>query len=109
MSALNLYRGIDSASVKPLATDEARPFTSITLMTDGMDIAWMLEPQHHAAFAQRLRDIADAVESGQSVTLDKGYRGADGKWVAMSTPVIVNGKSFTPGYTVRAAAYEAMR
>ena len=109
MAALNLYRGIDSAAIRPLAADGAGPFTSVKLETDGMEVTWMVQPAEYAAFVQRLRDIADAVESGQSVTLDKGYRAQDGTWTLTSTPVIVNGKAFPSGYTVRAAAYEAMR
>lgn len=82
MAALNLYRGIDSAAIRPHEKDDRSPaFTSVKLDTDGMEVTWMLDPKDHPAFIQRLRDIADAIESGQSVTLDKGYRGSDGTWV----------------------------
>ena len=111
MSALNLYRGIDSAAIRPFAAEAGRneAFTTVKLFTDGMEVTWMISTADLPALTQRLRDVADAIESGQSVTLDKGWRGEDGKWVAMASPLIVNGTAFPKGYTVRAAAYEAMR
>lgn len=108
MSNLHLYHGIDSAAIRPLdGGPSTGPFTSVKLDTDGMEVTWMIQPAEYAAFVQRLRDIADAIESGQSVTLDKGYRDKDGTWVTMSSPLIVNGTGYAAGYTVRAAAYEA--
>ena len=107
MSAeIRMYRGIESARIRPLVAEPSRPFTSIALDADGVEVCWMLDAPLLPAFAQRLRDIADAIETGQSVTLDKGYRGADGAWVPMGSAVIVNGEGFAPGYTVKAAAHE---
>lgn len=104
---INLYSGIDGASVRPLAVTQGSkdvPFTAVRFYTEGGVIVWMLDQPSHLAFAARLRDIADAIETGKRVDIDKGYRTA-GEWIT-DGGVTIEDEHFSRGYTVHAADYE---
>lgn len=105
---INLYASIDTVCVTPFADDRprSRAFTSILLQADGAEVTFMLDTPDLPAFAARLRETADAIESGRKVEIDKGYYSHTEHGWHVSEPLVIDGKEFARGYTVAAAIHE---
>ena len=70
MAQLSLFTGIDKAEIRPFS-DHVPPFTAIQLLADGVTVVYLIDHDAHLAFAAHLREIADAIETGEAVTLPK--------------------------------------